>query len=200
MPQGRVEKVDFTSGGAGNQWTTIDGVRYATWWGIKTKNWRTGDLVTFEVYSAPLWSGMTPIACAKNISKAESQNIIRAKLIEARALIADRSNWCMGMHASDRDGNAVYHNEPNAKCFCADGALGKVCGVEISPAGDWQNNPLYNSVRSVVWDAATREFGKSHVCVNDGEHLPDDFDDDSVVARSHRDILTVFDKAIEAIA
>lgn len=64
---GTVEKVAFTSGGAGNQWTTIDGVRYATWWDIRTTDWRVGDRVSFEPYRAPLWSGNADVDCAQNI-------------------------------------------------------------------------------------------------------------------------------------
>ena len=66
---GTVEKVEFTSGGAGNQWTWIDGVKYATWWDVRTKDWRRGDRVTFDAYEAPLWSGQAPILCARNIRK-----------------------------------------------------------------------------------------------------------------------------------
>jgi len=67
--QGTVEKIDFTQGGAGNQWTTIDGVRYATWWDVRTRDWHIGDQVSFETYEAPLWSGMAPTLCASNIRK-----------------------------------------------------------------------------------------------------------------------------------
>lgn len=66
---GIVESIKFTSGGAGNQWTTIDGVRYATYWDIRRTNWKRGDRVTFNVYDAPLWSGMSPIPHADNIMK-----------------------------------------------------------------------------------------------------------------------------------
>ena len=67
---GTVEGIDFTFGSAGNQWTTIDGVKYATWWDIRTKNWTRGDTVTFKAYRAPLWHGGTPIDCAQSIRKA----------------------------------------------------------------------------------------------------------------------------------
>lgn len=67
---GKVENFDFTFGGAGNQWTTIDGVRYATWWNALTKDWEVGDRVTFEPYRAPLWHGGPPIDCAQTIRKA----------------------------------------------------------------------------------------------------------------------------------
>lgn len=67
---GVVEKVDFTTGGAGNQWTTINGVRYATWWNINTKDWTCGDAVAFEAYERPLWHGQLPVLCAQRIRKA----------------------------------------------------------------------------------------------------------------------------------
>ena len=59
---GKVEKIDFTSGGAGNQWTTINGVRYATWWDFK-QGVRTGRVVHHRPYKAPLWHGNPPIDC-----------------------------------------------------------------------------------------------------------------------------------------
>jgi hypothetical protein len=70
MKIGTVEHVAYTQGGAGNQWTTIDGVRYATWWDIRTRDWQVGDTVSFHVYRAPLWSGQPPILCAQEIDKA----------------------------------------------------------------------------------------------------------------------------------
>lgn len=66
---GKVEKIDFTSGGAGNQWTTIDGTRYATWWDIRTKDWKIGDTVNFTAYRRPLWHGNPDVDCAQNIKK-----------------------------------------------------------------------------------------------------------------------------------
>lgn len=35
MKEGFVEKIAFTTGGAGNQWTTISGVKYATYWDLR---------------------------------------------------------------------------------------------------------------------------------------------------------------------
>lgn len=51
---GTIENWDFTFGGAGNQWTTIDGERYATYWDVFTKDWEVGDLVEYTVFYAPL--------------------------------------------------------------------------------------------------------------------------------------------------
>lgn len=67
---GTVEQIEFAIGGAGNQWTTISGVRYATWWDVRTKDWRRGDAVTFEPYKQALWDRTSPIDCARNIRKA----------------------------------------------------------------------------------------------------------------------------------
>lgn len=53
---GTVEKVEFTHGSAGNQWTTIDGVRFATWWDMRTHAVREGARVRFQPYRAKLWS------------------------------------------------------------------------------------------------------------------------------------------------
>jgi hypothetical protein len=69
--RGTIQKVEFTSGGAGNQYTTIDGIVYATWWNFDTKDWKTGDVVTFYSYKRPLWSGQSSVVCAQGIKKAE---------------------------------------------------------------------------------------------------------------------------------
>lgn len=70
MKTGRVDNVEYTHDGAGNQWTTIDGARYATFWDIRTRDWRVGDRVTFDTYQASLWNdGQAPIAHAHNIHK-----------------------------------------------------------------------------------------------------------------------------------
>ncbi|MDQ2632370.1 MAG: hypothetical protein M3Y78_01390 [Pseudomonadota bacterium] len=67
---GIVEKIDFTIGGAGNQWTTINGVRYATYWDIRTKDWKVGDRVEFEAFNKKLWANsVTAIPHAANIRK-----------------------------------------------------------------------------------------------------------------------------------
>lgn len=71
MKRGVVQHVAFTQGGAGNQWTTIDGVKYATWWDFTTKDWRTGDTVTYETTKQALWHGNPPIDVAHSIKKAK---------------------------------------------------------------------------------------------------------------------------------
>lgn len=68
--EGVVQNVDFTTGSDGRQWTTIDGVRYATWWDISTKNWKVGERVTFDAGFARAWANTPPEWRAENIAKA----------------------------------------------------------------------------------------------------------------------------------
>lgn len=56
---GTVSKIEFTHGGLGNQWTTINGVRYATWWDIRHLHPKEGDLVEHQPYQAPAWGDAT---------------------------------------------------------------------------------------------------------------------------------------------
>lgn len=67
--RGIVEDVRFTEGGAGNQWTVIDGKKYATYWDVRTTDWKVGDTVTFQVVERSLWSGQPAIPHAINIHK-----------------------------------------------------------------------------------------------------------------------------------
>lgn len=48
--RGRVEHCELTWGAGGNQWTTINGIKFATYWNILNKDWITGQVVTFEFY------------------------------------------------------------------------------------------------------------------------------------------------------
>ncbi|MDP2618607.1 MAG: hypothetical protein Q8P46_00280 [Hyphomicrobiales bacterium] len=64
-----VEKIQYTNGGAGNQWTTIDGVRYATWFAWGPNEPTVGEPTRYQPYRAPLWHGQPDIDCAR-IAKA----------------------------------------------------------------------------------------------------------------------------------
>lgn len=68
---GVVEKIEYTSGGFGNQFTTIDGVRYVTFWDSRSVNWKTGDTVDFTAVYQPIWPGQATMLHAKNINKSE---------------------------------------------------------------------------------------------------------------------------------
>lgn len=66
---GIVEQIEFTQNGMGNQWTTIGGVRYATYWDARNTDWKMGDTVSFEELMSPLYPGNPPIKHAMRIKK-----------------------------------------------------------------------------------------------------------------------------------
>ena len=47
---GTVEKIEYTQGGFGNQFTTISGVRYWTWWDVRTTPVCIGARVAFRAH------------------------------------------------------------------------------------------------------------------------------------------------------
>lgn len=66
---GIVEKVEFTQDGLGNQWTTIEGIRYFTLWDIRTRDWMESDKVTFVSGQRKLWEGSATRLMAWDIAK-----------------------------------------------------------------------------------------------------------------------------------
>jgi hypothetical protein len=66
---GRVEKIEFTQGGMGNQWTTISGTRYCTFWDIRVTDWKQGDWVSFAAFDRPVFSNTPSVLQANEIHK-----------------------------------------------------------------------------------------------------------------------------------
>lgn len=58
---GTVEKVELTFGSAGNQWTTIDGVKYATWWDWGVRFFKEGDRVSYVPAKGKLFDNMVDV-------------------------------------------------------------------------------------------------------------------------------------------
>ena len=55
---GKVDAVDFTNNSPfGNQYTTIDGVRYMTWWDAREVPVRQGTVVEYEASERKLQMG-----------------------------------------------------------------------------------------------------------------------------------------------
>lgn len=48
--RGRIEGVRYTWGQGGHQWTTINGIKYVTYWNALDKDWKEGEVVNFEIY------------------------------------------------------------------------------------------------------------------------------------------------------
>jgi hypothetical protein len=76
-------------------------------------------------------------------------------LIDARKLIEKPENWTQGTFARDAQGKAEYSCSPYATCWCAVGALHKVCedGEDLAEkawsflnmhAGAYANAPYLN--------------------------------------------------------
>lgn len=83
---GKVDSIAYTNNGFGNQWTTIDGVRYATYWDARKANWKVGDFVRFRSSERPLVHGQPAIPHADNIDKLkDNETAYRGHLITALA-------------------------------------------------------------------------------------------------------------------
>jgi hypothetical protein len=96
-------------------------------------------------------------------------------LVEARALIEHPANWTQGELAHDRCGYKAHPNEPRAVCWCAIGALKKVCDG---------NYFVERTARVVLDNQARSMFGEDVVDAND--------------RRTHSQVLAIFDEAIRA--
>ena len=71
---GKIEKLELSFGGMGNQWTTIDGRLYATWWDYK-EGWKVGDIVEhkpFQEHSPYIHSRNEIIECTKLLRKVDA--------------------------------------------------------------------------------------------------------------------------------
>ncbi len=65
---GKVESIKYTTGGMfGNQWTTIDGVSYMTWWDALRLPIRIGAIVEYEAEERTISRGniSTTANCAE---------------------------------------------------------------------------------------------------------------------------------------
>lgn len=86
---GIVQKVEYTHGGAGNQFTTIDGVRYVTYWDIRNRDWKEGDAVSFQAVERSLWEGQPKAVHAENIHKMELLDYVKARAQAAVQAVAE---------------------------------------------------------------------------------------------------------------
>ena len=68
--EGVVTEVRYTQASDGRQRTFIDGQEYATWWDLRTRDWREGDRVVFDAAFRPVWANTPPEWRAENIHKA----------------------------------------------------------------------------------------------------------------------------------
>lgn len=81
---GRVERVEYVRGGAGNQWTWIDGKRYCTYFDLRETDWSIGDMVTFTLRQLPVpFCGPELVPHAWDIAKAVDEQVCDPVFIES---------------------------------------------------------------------------------------------------------------------
>lgn len=95
-------------------------------------------------------------------------------LREARELISDPKRWTQQVYAKDGLDQPRLGYDSRAVCWCADGALQRVCPNELAEPRAEARNQLER--------AALNSFSKGYVWVND--------------TLGHSDILKCFDAAI----
>jgi hypothetical protein len=100
-------------------------------------------------------------------------------LREARELIAMPERWTQGTWARKANGDGVLATNPEACCFCAGGAL-----LKSSSRGRKENRDLF--------DAAVRLL----IAPLNGETWMDIAQFNDRVAKSHDEVLALFDRAI----
>lgn len=123
----------------------------------------------------------------------------REILLNTRNLIADREHWTYGSHAQSRDGSEHWFSDPEAYCFCLDGALARMAGVQQNEDGDWLDTSAYDPPAELLRESAFELFGtRSYVAVNDGEDgtIPNDMDMRKALSIMHLHTMQVLDRAI----
>jgi len=103
----------------------------------------------------------------------------RDLLIAARARIEKPEHWTQGCYARASDGSEVLPESPNAVCWCALGAIRVVLGGHFDPLGPFDKAEY--ALMGVLPDGASSPYVS-------------DYNDN----RSHRSVLRLYDKAIDA--
>ncbi len=95
----------------------------------------------------------------------------------ARDLISDEQNWCYGTHARGRGGFPVSVKHPDARRFCAMGALLRAASEVCSTAKDADN--LAKDIANMISPSGSLVFINDH--------------------RGHAAVLSLFDQAIATL-
>ena len=129
-------------------------------------------------------------------------------LKQARELIRDRNRWTTTALARDAQGEAVDPFDDNAVCWCATGALAKVCSGTISTHAEQSRvlDAVYDedvygflekSVRpgvNLAWDALRRASAEEY------KRFPSQITPESVNNElGHEAVLGMYDDAISLV-
>lgn len=142
--EGVVEDISYTMNGAGNQWTTIDGVRYATFWDIRTKEWDKGDRVRFDCFEAPFFYGHPPVLQATNISRiSETEKGSSAPYQPFRVMVQGRHDYTLDAFAIDSEeyGTLLVIGTPDAAIYLTRQQAIEFFGLREPDAHSENNEP-----------------------------------------------------------
>lgn len=109
-------------------------------------------------------------------------------LREARALISDPSRWTKGAEARDIGGKSISSRSDSAVCFCSSGAVEHIVWRDRASCPVSTNKALFAGLIALC-EEVERDTGyrKPIEVWNDNE------------ARTHEEVLTLFDLAIERL-
>lgn len=111
---------------------------------------------------------------------------IRETLTKARALIADPAHWAEGALARKSNGTEIGWLDPEACCFCGEGAIMKACEVKFHQ-GNPSNYAAYRAAMNFL------QYGDVQEQAGLPSHMVPTINDDL----GHAAILKLFDKGIE---
>ena len=102
----------------------------------------------------------------------------------AKEIIATPEKWCREYYAMDATGACISALSEEAVCFCALGALQRVCIVDLDKCNDY--GALYADTASVLYRAIKNSIKKFCDVAS--------FNDTA----THADVIAMFDRAIAA--
>jgi hypothetical protein len=111
---------------------------------------------------------------------------IRETLTKARALIADPTHWTEGTFARKSDGIETGWLDPEACCFCAEGAIMKACEVTFQSPNRMNYTAYREAMDFLQYNHVQKQAGLPT------EMVPAINDD-----LGHEAVIKLFDKGIE---
>jgi hypothetical protein len=113
-------------------------------------------------------------------------------LIRARELIADPEHWTQHEHAQSNAGAPVSPFDPDAYCFCIDGALLRATAERRGELEELQSTADLDAIDEI---ARVPEYALAYSTLNNflpGRVSPISFNDE----HTHADVLALLDKAL----
>ncbi len=124
---------------------------------------------------------------------------VETTLVKAKAALSDPKSWTKGEFARDDLGDACMPEDGAAQCWCSLGAIHKGsysfrnAGINLTVA-EWASSTLKAAIRNEPIPTHLPSFGAETQRV-DMEVI--EWNDNE--ARTHEEVLTAFDRAIEMV-